>query len=162
MVKGKLTIENAKVVFRNFSGKGTEFNREGDRNFNVIFDAETGEELANIGWNCQLMKPRPGYEDEPAQFKMQVSIKYGPYPPKIYMVCGRTKTLLDEDSVGILDRSEIETVDLEVRPYNWELKSGKKGTKAYVDTMYVVIKKSGFASKYDFDNEPYNEGDEPF
>ena len=51
MIRKNLVVENAHIAFRNFSGKESKFNRAGDRNFCVIFDKETGEELKEQGIN---------------------------------------------------------------------------------------------------------------
>lgn len=159
MIKKNLVVENAHIAFRNFSGKESKFNRSGNRNFCVIFDRETGEELKAQGWNVGILQPREE-GDEPA-YRLQVAVAYGNIPPKIYLVAGKKKTLLDEGTVGNLDFAEIENVDLVVRPYNWEV-NGKSGVKAYVQTMYVEIREDKFASKYDFSDEDIYNGDSPF
>ena len=161
MIKKNLVVENAQIAFRNFSGKESKFNRAGDRNFCVIFDKETGEELKEQGWNVGILKPRDEYE-EPS-YKLTVAVQFGKFPPKVYMISGRKKTLLTEDTVGTLDFAEIENVDLVIRPYNWEV-NGKRGVKAYVQTMYVEIREDKFASKYNFDDfdDPCDLGDVPF
>jgi hypothetical protein len=161
MIRKNLVVENAHIAFRNFSGKESKFNRAGNRNFSVIFDKETGEDLKEQGWNVGILKPRDEY-DEPS-YKLAVSVQYGKFPPKIYMVSGRKKTLLDEHTVGTLDFAEIDNVDLVIRPYNWEV-NGKTGVKAYVQTMYVQIREDKFAAKYDFEDfdDPIDDGDAPF
>lgn len=156
MIKKNLLVENARIAFRNFSGKESKFNRAGNRNFCVIFDKETGERLSEEGWNMGILQARDEGED-PA-YRLSVAVAYGNIKPKVYMIAGRKKTLLDEDTIGNLDFAEIENVDLVIRPYNWEV-NGKTGVKAYVHTMYVEIREDKFASKYNF-TEDF--GDEPF
>lgn len=158
MLRQNLSVENAKIIFRNFAGKESKFNRSGDRNFCVVFDKETGEQLKEDGWNMGILKPKDDYED--IAYRLQVSVKFGNFPPKIYMISGRHKIELTEDSVAALDYAEIVDVDLIIRPYNWEV-NGKTGVKAYLHTMYVTVQEDKFASKYDF-NEPEDMGEIPF
>ena len=110
-----LVVENARVIFRNFEGKETKFNRKGDRNFCVLFDKEQGEELKAQGWNLKILQPRDE-EDEPA-YCLSVKVMFGKIPPKVYMIANRKKTLLDEETIGLLDHAEIENADLIIRPY---------------------------------------------
>ena len=52
MAEKTLNIENAHIMFKNFSGKGDQFNRAGDRNFCVrIDDPDFARQLRNEGWN---------------------------------------------------------------------------------------------------------------
>lgn len=150
MINKNLVVENAQIAFRNFSGKEGKFNRAGNRNFCVIFDKETGEDLKEQGWNLGILQPKEE-GDDPA-YRLNVTVAYGNIPPKVYMIAGTRKTLLDEDTIGNLDFAEIENVDLIIRPYNWEV-NGKTGVKAYVQTMYVEIREDKFADKYNFIDE---------
>lgn len=143
-------------MFRNFSGKEGKFNPAGRRNFCVMIDPEVARELEDDGWNIKTLKPREDGE-EPQPY-LQVSVAYNNFPPKIFMVIGKAKTLLDEDNVGLLDWAEISNVDVIIRPYNWEA-NGKTGVKAYVKTMYVTIEEDKFAYKYDSD---FDDEDTPF
>jgi len=145
MVKNNIVIENAKIGFRNFSGKAAKFNPAGRRNFCVFLDKEDGLKLEEDGWNVRWLDPREEGDDMVPY--LQVAVSYDNIAPKIVLVTKKRKTILDDISISELDTAEIENVDLIIRPYNWDVQ-GKSGVKAYCKSMYVTIVEDEFAEKY--------------
>lgn len=140
-----LSVENARIVFRNFAGKESKFNPQGKRNFCLLIDRDSAEVMRDQGWNVKELAPRD--PDELPQPYIQVAVAFENYPPNVWLISGTKKTKLDEDTVSVLDYAEIENVDLIVNPSRWEV-SGKSGIKAYLKTMYVTIVENEFEKKY--------------
>ena len=140
-----LQIDDARIVYRNFSGTGSKFNREGDRNFAVVIpDQDTADELVNRGWNVKIKPPRDE-DDAPFMF-LPVKIKFNERGPKVYLQSGEKTVELDEEGIDCLDDVDILGVDLDIRPYDWEV-NGKQGRTAYLQSIHVVQEIDRFAAR---------------
>ena len=138
-----INIENARIIFRNFSGREDKYNRAGVRTFGVVIDNDlTVSQLTNDGWNVKMtiLKNKPTYY-------IPVEAGFERMPPKVFLISGRQKTQLDEESIAELDYADIKNIDLTLRPYQWEVQE-KSGVKAYLKTMYVTIEEDALANKY--------------
>ena len=143
-----IVVEGAEIAFRNFSGRGSVYNKEGDRNFSVIFrDEDLAQKLLADGWNIKMLQPRDN--EDVVRYHLPVAVNYNNVPPTVFMVTKRNKTLLDASTVEVLDYAEIIHIDLTVTPYQWSMPTGQSGVKAYLKTMYVTIEEDEFAHKYE-------------
>ena len=144
--KGILQIDDARIIFKNFEGRGDKFNREGDRNFSLLIEDEnTANALIKEGWNVKI---KPGREEGDDPFmRLPVKVKFTDYGPNVYLVTGNRRNKLDEESIGCLDNIEIESVDMDIRPYDWEV-NGRTGRTAYLQSMEVVQRIDRFAARY--------------
>ena len=117
------------------------------------------EELEDEGWAIRWLDPRREGDERTGVFKVRVSYKNPNSKPKVVMITGDKKTELDEDAVEALDSAELETVDLVVRPYNWEV-NGKVGVAAYLKSGYFTVLEDDLEKKYY--GTPEDDNDVPF
>ena len=147
--RGVVQIDNARIIYRNFAGAPSKFNREGDRNFAVVIDdQDIAEALTEKGWNVKIKPPREE-GDEPFMF-LPVKVKFNERGPRVYLqnsLGGRNRVTLDEDTVGILDNVDITNVDLDIRPYDWDVQ-GRTGRTAYLQSICVTQEVDRFLDRY--------------
>ena len=136
--RGILQIDDARIVYRNFSGVGSKFNREGDRNFAVVIpDEDLAMRLKDEGWNVKIKDPRDE-GDSPFMY-LPVKIKFNDRGPIFHLRTGKNQIKLDEESISCLDRIDILCVDLDIRPFDWDV-NGKTGRTAYLQAIRVTQK----------------------
>ena len=144
--RGILQIDDARIIYRNFAGAGSKYNREGDRNFAVIIpENEMADALLAEGWNVKIKPPRD--EDEDPFMFLPIKVKFNDRGPNAYLQTGARMNRLDEESIACLDDVDIISVDMDVRPYDWEV-NGKAGRTAYLQSIKVVQEIDRFAARY--------------
>lgn len=144
--RGILQIDDARIIYRNFSGTPSKFNREGDRNFAVVIpDQETADRLIADGWNIKIREPRDE-DDIPFMF-LPVKVKFNDRGPNAYLQTGNKMNRLDEESISCLDDVDIRSVDLDIRPYDWNV-NGKTGRTAYLQSISVIQNIDRFAARF--------------
>lgn len=150
--RGIVEINNARIIFRNFAGEETQYNRKGDRNFAVVIpNKELADELVNdvnadgVGWNVKFKEPRDP-EDDMFMF-LKVKVKFNGRGPAIYLNTGGKLNRLDEDSVGILDEIDIINVDMDIRPFD-NFVNGKPYRTAYLQSICITQDIDRFAARY--------------
>lgn len=148
-----LRIEGARIIFKNFRGEPSQFNKTGKKQFSVVIPDEVlALKLKEDGWNIKTLAPK--HEDQELTYCLPAEARYDNIPPKIMLVTRRNPRgiLLDEESVSCLDYADITNIDLALSPSFWEIKDPtgiKSGIKAYVKEMWVTVVEDEFASKYE-------------
>lgn len=145
--RGVLQIDDARIIFRNFSGEAGQYNREGDRNFALLIPTqEIADELTHDGWNVRVRESRDP-DGEPYMY-LPVKVKFNDRGPNIYLKSGKSVNRLDESTVGMLDDIDILSVDMDIRPFDWDI-NGKTGRTAYLQSMNVTQNIDRFAARYE-------------
>ena len=152
-VRGVLQIEDARIIYRNFGGEASKYNREGDRNFAVIIpNQEICDQLTAEGWNVKIKPPRDE-DDTPFMF-LPVKVKFNNRGPNIYVQSAGNVKRLTEETVVMLDEIDIQSVDMDLRPYDWEV-NGKEGRSAYLQAMNVIQNIDRFGAQYAAQDLPF-------
>jgi hypothetical protein len=146
-----VTIEGAHIIFKNFTGRKDQFNSEGDRNFCVILPEDVATQMLADGWNVKYLKPREE-GDEPTPY-LQVKIRYDVRPPRVVVITTSGRTHYTQDMLETLDFADVETWDIVINGYDWDV-NGKKGVKAYLKTLFCVLNEDDIERKYALKGAP--------
>ena len=134
-------IWGTNLIFRNFSGRESQWNEAGSRVTGVIIPADRVNEFVDEGWNVKIYVPKTDPQAEPTYY-INAKVRYDNFPPRIYIKTPFSEPLKIEDEKDLdqLDRSEIDFVDVEL---NLSMRKA-----AYVKTMFVNTIVDDFEEKY--------------
>lgn len=154
-----LQIDDARICFRNFRGEESMYNAKGNRSFSLVIpNEEMADALMNdknefgVGWNVKIKAPREAGE---APFiHLPIKVKYTDRSqPRVYLISGKNRIELDEETIGMLDDIDIRSVDLDIRPYDGEGRFGPHRT-AYLQSIYVTQEVDRFAQRFAAEEYP--------
>ena len=149
MAKNNLVLENVEILpggFKNFSGKPGQYNAEGDRNFCVVIPDNLVQPMTNDGWNIKELAPKE--EGDAPKYFIRVRVRFNSNrPPKVVMITSGGQVLLDEESVDVLDWSDIISADMAINPYQ-STYQGKPHVTGYLKSLYVTIEEDELERKY--------------
>lgn len=140
-----ITFRDAQILFKNFEGRETQYNRAGDRNFCVVIPDDLAPILRNDGWNVKTLEPKE--EGQQPKHYMKVSVSFKGRPPLVALISSRGRNNLSVTEIDILDWVDIARVDLIVRPYHWAVR-GDNGISAYLKTMFVTMDEDELMREY--------------
>lgn len=152
---GHLQIDGARICYRNFTGKAGEYNAEGDRNFSLIIpDQDMAQKLIDDGWKVVIKENND--PDATPFMHMPIKVRFSKNGSGIpvWLISGSSRIRLDENTIGRLDRIQIESVDMDIRPWDWQ-KGNRSGRAAYLHAIRVYQKIDRFTAEYENDTVPF-------
>ena len=149
---GDFEVEDAVIMFKNFSGKATEVNPNGGkRTFALCLTDDVGNYLSNLGWNVKIKAPKKE-GDVPFMYTEIVVNMNSMYPPTVELIStfnGKTTvSKLNGDAVSRLDKVWIKTIDIRIHPYKHD--RPPYAYKGYAnDIRATQAQDSHFGGKYE-------------
>lgn len=138
-------IEDAKLVFRNFTGVEREYNSAGDRNFSVILDPKTAQEMIAEGWRVKQLKARN--EDEEGDYHIKVTVNYKKgRPPRCVLLSSRGRSDLGAEEVEVLDVIDVAKADVMINGWWSDMAGGGYG--AFLKSIFVTADEDELELKY--------------
>ena len=148
----KLKVENLTnrhIIYRNFSGKTSQYNKNGDLKFTMVIpDPSDAQKLANDGWNVKIKPPKNDGDEPFCTLDIRVRLDLNWAKPKIKQFTRHGSVWITEENIGNFDDAEFETVDLVLRQYAWENPRGERGISAQLSEMYVKIAEGELEAKW--------------
>ncbi len=123
---GNLTLEDAKFFGRpNFSGIEDQF-KDSRRKFTVLIPNELADQLRQAGWNVKTSIPTPEEKAEGREELSHLRVMVDDNS-EVFILMGEEKEHLTVGTFGVIDRSRIEMMDMEIRAweYNPQEKPGE-------------------------------------
>jgi hypothetical protein len=143
LARRNVELRGVQITYRNFEGREElPFNRGGDRNFHIVLDDATANILEADGYNIKRRPPKEEGGDEFITLKVKVNFKGRPPTVALISKTKQTRNSLDESLVMLADHADFESIDLEISPYDWKLKTGETGRTAYLQTFYGILYES--------------------
>lgn len=144
---GNLTLEDAKFFGRpNFSGELDRF-KDDRRKFTVLIPNDLADQLRTMGWNVKTNIPTEEEKlegrDELSHLKVMVDDN-----SIIQIRMGEDVETLQVPAFGVIDRSRVETMDMEIRAWEYDPEEQPGKYSARLVALVANIRPNLLEQKY--------------
>jgi hypothetical protein len=160
-VRDEITLENVKLIWRNFAGEKKQYNEAGKRNFAIALDEDLALELYDVGWPVKDNVSKvndPTHAADEVLYHLPVTVKMdGKRPARVFIVAPaknpkpdapkNVKTLITPETAMVVDWARFDLVDLKLSPYNYDF-NNRKGVTAYLVSMFGFLHVDDLEQKY--------------
>lgn len=155
-------LTNRNIIYRNFSGKPSQYNKNGDRKFTIVIDdPEVAQRLSSYGWNIKVRPSKNDGEEPFCTLDVRVRLDLEWAKPKIKQFTRNSSMWVTEGNIGNFDDVEFERVDIVLRQYAWKNVRGESGIAAQLSEMYAKIAEGVLEAKWAEEEGP-GEDELPF
>jgi hypothetical protein len=146
---GNITLEDAKFFGRpNFSGVEDRF-KDDRRKFTVLIPNEVADQLREMGWNVKTNIPTPEekkeFPDREPLSHLKVMVDDGSI---VQIRMGEDVETLTVGNFGVIDRSRIETMDMEIRAWEYDPDERPGNYSARLVALVANIRPNILEQKY--------------
>lgn len=146
---GNLTLEDAKFFGRpNFSGVEDRF-KDSRRKFTVLIPNDLADQLREMGWNVKTNIPTPEELQEFPDRQPLSHLKVMVDDNAIVQVrMGEDVETLAPATFGVIDRSRIESMDMEIRAWEYDPEERPGNYSARLVALVANIRPNILEQKY--------------
>jgi len=146
---GNITLEDAKFFGRpNFSGVEDRF-KDDRRKFTVLIPNEVADQLREMGWNVKTNIPTAEelkeFPDREPLSHLKVMVDDGSI---IQIRMGENVEQLTVGNFGVIDRSRIDTMDMEIRAWEYDPEERPGQYSARLVALVANIRPNILEQKY--------------
>lgn len=146
---GNLTLEDAKFFGRpNFSGVEDRF-KDSRRKFTVLIPNDLADQLRGMGWNVKTNIPTAEelaeYPDREPLSHLKVMVDDGSI---VQIRMGENVENLTVKNFGVLDRARIETMDMEIRAWEYDPEERPGNYSARLVALVAIVQLNALEVKY--------------
>lgn len=140
---GNLTFLDAKFFGRpNFSGEMDKF-KDDRRKFTMLVPNELADQLRGMGWNVKTLIPQEEGQDELSIIKVMVDDG-----SQVIIKMGEQLEQLSVPTYGVIDRSRIIEMDVEIRAWEYNAEEHPGQYSARLVAVYATIEQNTLMAKY--------------
>jgi hypothetical protein len=153
---GNLTLEDARFWGRpNFSGEMDQF-KDDRRKFSVLIPNELADGLRDLGWNVKTTLPTPeevaAGKESTSGLKVMLNFRTNENGeetgPDVWLIMGEQREKLTSKTIGVLDRSRIIDLAMEIRAWEYDPDDNPGKFSARLVQLVAVIEPNLLQSKY--------------